>query len=151
MWVVCATLIPCLPFAVWPGELSNLGDAFLAYNGTMYAPISGILLVDYFFLRRQKISLWSIFEDDPSGRYHHVRGINWLAFASLIAGQALYVFLYNPFSGATHEWLETINPSLGSFVFSGALYGVGMLVIGRGRRPEPVPEVESGPLIHPNI
>lgn len=150
-WVVCATLIPCLPFAVWPGELSNLGDAFLAYNGTMYAPISGILLVDYFFLRRQKISLWSIFEDDKTGRYHHVRGINWLAFAALLAGQALYVFLYNPFSGATHEWLETLNPSLGSFVFSGALYGVGMLVIGRGRRPEPVPEVESGPLIQPNI
>ena len=86
-WVVCVTLIPCLPFVIWPGELSGLGDAFLAYNGTMYAPISGILLIDYFFLRRQRISLWSIFEDDESGRYYHVRGINWVALVALLSGQ----------------------------------------------------------------
>ena len=150
-WVVWAALIPCLPFAIWPGELSDLGDAFLAYNGTMYAPISGILLVDYFFLRRQQISLWSIFEDSPSGRYYHVRGINWVAFGALLAGQALYVFLYNPFSGATHPWLALINPSLGAFCFSGALYTLGMLIIGRGRAPDPLPKDDTGPLVEPNI
>jgi NCS1 family nucleobase:cation symporter-1 len=150
-WVVCASLIPCLPFAIWPGELADMGDAFLAYNGTMYAPISGILIIDYFFLRRQQISLWSIFEDGDQGRYYHVRGINWVAFIALLAGQVFYVVLYNPFSGATHAWLEVINPSLGAMACSALLYTAGMLLISRGRRPEPVPPMEQGRLIRPNI
>ena len=150
-WIVCATLVPCLPFIFWPAQLSSLGDAFLAYNGTMYAPISGILLIDYFFLRRQQISLWSIFEDGENGRYHHVRGINWVALVSLLAGQVFYVFLYNPITGEVHDWLRYINPSLGGFCVSGALYAVGMLWIGHGRRPEPVPPSETLDLIVPNI
>ena len=59
--VILLTIVPCLPFVLWPETLYDLGDAFLAYNGTMYAPISGILFVDYFLLRRQQLSLWSIF------------------------------------------------------------------------------------------
>ncbi|MBW2421537.1 MAG: cytosine permease, partial [Deltaproteobacteria bacterium] len=46
------TIAPCVPFVFWPHELYDLGDAFLAYNGTMYAPIVGIVFVDYFVLRR---------------------------------------------------------------------------------------------------
>ena len=150
-WVVVAALFPCLPFIVWPGELSNLGDAFLAYNGTMYAPISGILLIDYFFMRRRQVSLWSIFEDGDNGQYFHVKGINWVALGSLLAGQVLYVVLYNPFSGATHDWFRIINPSLGAFVASGLLYALGMLWIGGGQRHSDPPRIESPGLRVPNI
>ena len=150
-WVVWAALFPCVPFIFWPAELADLGDAFLAYNGTMYAPISGILFIDYFFLRRQKISLWSIFEDGENGRYYHIRGINWVAFGSLIAGQILYVILYNPITGELHDWFRIINPSLGAFFFSALLYTLGMLWVGRGRRPEVPPEIEEPLLSLPNI
>ncbi|MDE0884180.1 MAG: cytosine permease [Myxococcota bacterium] len=150
-WVVVAALFPCLPFVFWPGELSSMGDAFLAYNGTMYAPISGILLVDYFFLRRRGVSLWSIFEDGENGLYYHVKGINWLALGALLMGQVLYVFLYNPFSGATHEWLRFANPSLASFLLSGLFYGLGMLALGGGKPPARVPGAEPGGFVRPNI
>ncbi len=150
-WVVGAILIPCLPFVLWPAEISSLGDAFLAYNGTMYAPISGILLVDYFVLQRQSISLWSIFEDGPTGRYYHVRGVNAVAFIALISGQALYVFLYNPFSGATHDWFILVNPSLGSLAFSAGLYWIGMWVVRRGASAESMAPDDESVLVRPNI
>jgi cytosine/uracil/thiamine/allantoin permease len=79
-------IVPCLPFVFWPAELFSMGDAFLAYNGTMYAPISGILLADYFFPRKQKLNLPALFEDDPSGEYYFHRGFNWLALGSLLLG-----------------------------------------------------------------
>ena len=105
-------LLPCAPFVFWPHELYSMGDVFLAYNGTIYAPISGILFVDYFFLRGQKLSLWSIFEDHPSGEYYYHAGYNWFGLGSILLGQACYLFLYNPISGETHALFRLMPPSI---------------------------------------
>ncbi len=101
--LILIVILPCVPFIFWPHQLYDLGDAFLAFNGTLYGPISGILIADYFFLRKQKYNLWAIFDDTPGSSYHYTRGINWIAIASLIAGQITYIVLYNPGTGATHE------------------------------------------------
>jgi len=122
-------LVPCAPFIFWPGELFDMGDAFLAYNGTMYAPISGILFTDYFLLRGQKLNLWSIFEDDRSGAYHYTRGFNWLALGSLLLGQVIYVYLYNPITGAVHEQFVFAPASLCAFLSAGVVYWVGMRLL----------------------
>jgi NCS1 family nucleobase:cation symporter-1 len=119
-------VIPCVPFVLWPGELYDLGDAFLAYNGTMYAPISGILFTDYFLLRGQRLNLWSIFEDAPSGEYFYSRGFNWIALGSLLLGQATYLFLYNPITGATHEAFRWAPASIAAFLVPALVYGVAM-------------------------
>lgn len=150
-WVVILAIVPCLPFVWWPQELYSLGDAFLAYNGTMYAPVSGICFVDYFALRGQRLSLWSIFEDAPSGRYYHHRGVNWIALASLLLGQVLYVVLYNPISGETHDLFRFLPASLASFCASGALYGVGMRWLARRLPAAEISEQDPARLVEPNI
>lgn len=106
------TIAPCVPFVFWPHQLFDLGDAFLAYNGTMYAPIVGIVFVDFLVLRRQQLSLWAIFEGSPEGAYHYSHGFHWPALASLLLGQALYLFLYNPITGALHESFQYLPPSV---------------------------------------
>jgi NCS1 family nucleobase:cation symporter-1 len=143
-------IIPCVPFVFWPGELYDLGDAFLAYNGTMYAPISGILFIDYFLLRGQKLSLWSIFEDSASGAYYYSRGFNWIALGSLVLGQATYLFLYNPITGETHESFRWIPASIAAFVVPALIYGVGMRLLPARAGLEPGLG-ERGRLIEPNI
>jgi NCS1 family nucleobase:cation symporter-1 len=146
-------LLPCAPFVFWPHELYDMGDVFLAYNGTIYAPISGILFVDYFFIRGQKISLWSIFEDDPSGRYHYRGGYNWLGLASLLIGQACYLFLYNPVSGETHALFRVMPASMAAFLAAGLVYWLGMALFEAesGRREATAPTPEERRLIRPNI
>ena len=144
--VVLITALPCVPFVLWPHTLYDLGDAFLAYNGTMYAPISGILFVDYFLLRGQRLSLWAVFEDDASGAYHHTRGYSWLALAALLLGQVVYVWLYNPLSGATHDLARFAPPSIAAFLLSGLVYGVGMRLAGSS-----LPARPPGRLVEPNI
>jgi len=149
-------VLPCAPFVFWPGELYDLGDAFLAYNGTMYAPISGILFTDYFVLRRQRLDLRSIFEDAPSGDYFFTKGFNWIALGSLVLGQATYLFLYNPLTGATHELLGWMPASIAAFAVPALVYGVAMRLLYGKPEPdasyEPAGSSATGRrLIAPNI
>jgi NCS1 family nucleobase:cation symporter-1 len=145
MWLL---IIPCVPFVFWPDELYDLGDARLAYNGTMYAPISGILFVDYFWLRGQKLSLHSIFDEAPDGAYYYSRGFNWIALGALVLGQATYLYLYNPISGPTHESLRWIPASIAAFAVPALVYALGMRMLARPTRTGAAVE---GRLIEPNI
>jgi NCS1 family nucleobase:cation symporter-1 len=143
--IIVLTIVPCVPFVFWPAELYDLGDRFLAYNGTMFAPISGILFVDFLFLRGQKLALWSIFESAPEGAYHHWRGFNLWGLGSLVLGQVAYVWLYDPASGETHDWFRFLPASLAAFGVPAVLYGIGMTWFAK---PEPSPPTH---LIDPNI
>jgi len=143
-------VIPCAPFIFWPAELFSMGDTFLAYNGTMYAPISGILFADYFFLRKQKLNLRALFESDPSGEYYYHRGFNWLALGALLAGQFLYVFLYNPITSEIHPLAQYAPASVASFAVPAMIYGIGMRWFARREPLAPSP-CERPRLISPNI
>jgi NCS1 family nucleobase:cation symporter-1 len=116
------TIAPCVPFVFWPHELYDLGDAFLAYNGTMYAPIVGIVFVDFFVLRRRRLSLWAIFEGAPSGAYHYSHGFHWPALGSLVLGQGVYLFLFNPATGETHDLFRLMPASVAACVIPALTY-----------------------------
>jgi len=124
--VVAITLVPLAAFIFWPQELYNWGDAFLAYNGTMHAPVGGILFVDYFFIRNQRINLRAVYEADPSGEYYYWKGFNLLAMGGIVLGQLAYVYLYNPFTGATHWMFNVVPASIAAFVVPAVVYWVGM-------------------------
>lgn len=124
--IIVITIVPCSMFVFWSQELYDLGDAFLAYNGTMYAPISGIVFVDFFLLRKQRLCLRSLFDNAPRGVYHYWKGFNPLALGGVVLGQAVYFALYNPATGEAH-WLFTYVPaSLAAFLVPALLYWVGM-------------------------
>jgi cytosine/uracil/thiamine/allantoin permease len=75
------------------------------------------------------LNLWSIFDDAPSGDYHYTRGFNWLALGSLIFGQAVYIYLYNPITGEVDERFVFAPASLFAFVSAGIVYWVGMRLL----------------------
>jgi NCS1 family nucleobase:cation symporter-1 len=57
----------------------------IAYSALLGA-VGGILICDYFVLRRTKLSLHDLF--DLHGRYRYVNGVNWVAVAALVLGVA---------------------------------------------------------------
>ncbi len=128
-WQIIAwTLVPCLPFVFWPAQLYDMGDAYLAYNGTLYAPISGILFADFFLVRKSRLDIWSVFEDHPSGEYHFSRGFNWAAFVSLVAGQALYFYLFDPISLEARTLFRFISASLPAAIVPALIYWAWMTI-----------------------
>jgi NCS1 family nucleobase:cation symporter-1 len=154
--IVIWSLVPCVPFVFWPTELYSMGDAYLAYNGTMFAPIAGILFADLFFVRRQRLNVWAIFENHPSGEYYYSHGFNWGAFVSLLAGMGLYFYLFNPSSREAHTLFRFLSATLPSCLASCLVYWAWMSLLPRRKaeaiRPagtEPVPKMRR--LIQPNI
>lgn len=133
------TALPCVPFVFWPRELYDLGDAFLAYNGTMYAPLSGILFVDFFLVRRQRLSLRAIFDGAPERAYHYTRGFNPWALASVVLGQAVYLSLYNPMSGEIHLFTRFVPASIAAFGLAALVYGLSAAL-----RRRTAPELTAG-------
>ncbi|HWQ31611.1 MAG TPA: NCS1 family nucleobase:cation symporter-1 [Blastocatellia bacterium] len=69
--------------------LASMGDYIftwlIGYSGLMGA-IAGILICDYWLVRRQRLDLAALF--DPRGRYSYSNGINWRAMIALIAAIA---------------------------------------------------------------
>ncbi len=127
------TILPCLPFVVWPQELYSLGDAFLTYNGTLFAPVTGILFADYFLLRGQALNLWAIFSDDTNAEYHYWRGYNRVALVCVVLGQVVYLVLYNPLTSETSETFRFLPASAASFAVPAVTYGIATYIL-RWRR-----------------
>jgi NCS1 family nucleobase:cation symporter-1 len=55
----------------------------VGYSGFL-GPITGIFLVDYFLIRKQKLSLYDLYR--RGGMYEYDQGFNWKAVAALVAG-----------------------------------------------------------------
>ena len=124
--IVVLTCVPLIFFVIWPRELYDMGEAFLAYNGTMHAPIGGILLVDYFFLKKQRLHLRSIFEAAPTGLYYYWKGFNVLALGCIVIGQLAYFLIYNPFTVEAHALFRILPASIAAFFLPALIYWVGM-------------------------
>jgi len=88
---------------------------FLYWISLVYAPIIGIVIVDYFFLRGQKLDLWAIFSHRPGSPYDYWRGWNIAAYIALAAGVGVYLLLLNPVSlwySAPFPYMTASVPSL---------------------------------------
>jgi len=151
--IISLTCVPLIFFVFWPHELYDMGDAFLAYNGTMHAPVGGILMVDYFFLRKQRLHLRSIFEADPGGQYYYTRGFNLLALSCIVIGQVTYFLVYNPFTTETSALMHFVPASIAAFLLPAMVYWTGMKFwVQGGRHGRPVEEAAlPGKLIVPNL
>lgn len=152
-FIIVLTCVPLAFFMVWPHELYDMGDAFLAYNGTMHAPIGGILLVDYFFLKKQRLHLRSIFEAAPNGLYYYTRGFNILALSCVVLGQLTYFFVYNPFTDEAHALFRFVPASIAGFLVPAVLYWVGMRLWSKGRVASNLDHATDLPaqLVKPNV
>lgn len=149
--LVLWALIPCMPFIFWPEQLYNMGDAYLAYNGTLYAPISGILFADFFLVRRGRLNLWAIFEDHPSGEYYYSRGFNWAAFISLILGQVLYFYLFTPQTLEARTLFRFLSASLPAAIVPALVYWAWMALAPPRASAARPSGADGRRLIQPNI
>ncbi|WP_311969801.1 NCS1 family nucleobase:cation symporter-1 [Pseudomonas baltica] len=68
-------------------------DVLAAFIG----PLFGILLVDYYVVKKQQIDVDALFDDSPTGRYWYTQGFNPTAIKALIAATVIgIVFTFIP-------------------------------------------------------
>jgi len=119
-------LLGLVPVAVvgilLPDLFFNNFGTFLAFIGVFFAPLCAIQIVDYFILRRQKISIRSVYDRSSDSDYAYWGGFNPAAIAGMVAGFFTYLYLLNPLTYESRSPYEYVTASLPTAVIGGLVY-----------------------------
>jgi NCS1 family nucleobase:cation symporter-1 len=110
-----AIITAVIGILMMPWKLYNDAAAYiftwLIGYGALLGPVAGIMIVDYFAIRRQELFVDDLYR--RGGAYEYRSGYNWIAIAALVAGVApnvpgflgaLGVRVASPLSTAIYNW-----------------------------------------------
>ena len=121
-WSVLSAGFFVLPAIVtfFPGALYDNFLKFVVWGAAVIAPLTGIMVADFFLLRRRRIELRSLYDDDPASAYGFWNHFNPAAIVGLVVGFFVYLLILNPQTLESRGAFEYLTASLPSLV-SGAL------------------------------
>jgi NCS1 family nucleobase:cation symporter-1 len=107
---------------------------FLVWTSALNSALSGIGIADYFLLRRQRVSLRSVFAAEGRSPFRFWGGFNPVALLALLAGFLIYVLIFNPQTLAASPLFAVLSASLPSCVLAGVVHYLltRLLVIPKG-------------------
>lgn len=106
-----------LPWKVFANPVAV--NYFLGGLGAFLGPLFGIIILDYYLIRRAQLNIPHLYRDDPEGEYVYTRGFNLRAVAAFVisATIAATIALVSAFSAiAPFSWF------IGAFLGAGIYY-----------------------------
>ncbi|WP_036158118.1 NCS1 family nucleobase:cation symporter-1 [Marinomonas ushuaiensis] len=101
--------------ALWTSFISQVGiGAFVNTLGATLAPLYGIMIVDYYMIRKQKLQLADLYDESEKSAYFYSKGWNNIAVIAFIIGAV--------FSVST-VWVDALAVLSGYAWLLGALLG----------------------------
>ncbi len=109
------SLFALLIGALWTSFISQVGiGAFVNTLGATLAPLYGIMVVDYYLIRKQKLNVKALYDSSSASRYYYTQGWNRTALIAFAVGAV--------FSVAT-VWVDALAALSGYSWLLGALFG----------------------------
>nr|WP_255545886.1 MULTISPECIES: NCS1 family nucleobase:cation symporter-1 [unclassified Nesterenkonia] len=105
--------------ALWVAVIEQIGlPTFVDTLGALLAPLYGVLIVDYYIIRRSQISTPDLFSMDPNGPYYYTRGWNLRAIAAFgIAAIFAVLTVWVPALAALAGFAWIIGAALGGLFY----------------------------------
>lgn len=113
--------------ALWGGVADHLGP-FMSIGGIIYAPLCGVLIVDFFIVRKQRFSMRSIYQLDGHQAYKYTGGFSIPAFIAFFIGVIVMIVIYNPVTGVVGSNLFYF---IGSSAWSAVAAAVVYFILGK--------------------
>ncbi|MFF2507563.1 NCS1 family nucleobase:cation symporter-1 [Streptomyces sp. NPDC058067] len=76
-----------LPWKLYANPL--VVNYFLGGLGALLGPLFGIMMVDWYLIRRQRVRVEALYQADPSAEFHYTRGVNRRAVAVFVPTAAV--------------------------------------------------------------
>lgn len=114
-------VLPAL-LAFFPGFMYDKFMLFVTLSGAFLSAMCGAIIVDYFVLRRQRVSLRDLYRPGRASAYHFHGGVNWAGILAVIVGAAFYLWIYNPITLETHPLFSYTTASLPAAIVGGMVY-----------------------------
>lgn len=128
-----ALIVSILPVAAIglfiPNWVFDNFGTFVAYIGVFFAPLCGIMIVDYFVLRKGQISIRGIYETGEKSVYRYWGGFNPAGVLAMIVGFFTYTYLLDPISYEIREPFPLVGASLPAAVLSAVTYALVTVLI----------------------
>lgn len=122
---VLVSVIPvALVGALIPELFFSSFGSFLAFIGVFFAPLCAIQITDYFFLRKQRVSIKAIYDGSQSSGYAYWGGVNIAAVLAMAAGFGTYWYLLHPLTYVSHWPYQFVTASLPTALVGGVVYYV---------------------------
>ncbi len=128
-----ATVLVALPSLVfvYDAQLQGLFGIILLFVGLLAGPYWAVVMADYFFLRKEKISVDACYQS--SGIYSYTHGINYIAVLAQIFGMGIWLYLGGWLSGLAlvsfvsgESAFQYLTATLPAMFASAAFYVVGI-------------------------
>ncbi|KPQ36659.1 MAG: hydroxymethylpyrimidine transporter CytX [Phormidesmis priestleyi Ana] len=131
-WVLSLSIMPVAAVGIAiPDAFFNNFGTFLAFIGVMFAPLCGIQIADYFFLRRQSISIRALYDPGSEAPYYFWRGFNPAAFLAMAIGFGVYVYLLDPVAYTSRAPYQYLTASLPTCLVGGLSYVLFTLLVNK--------------------
>lgn len=112
--------------ALWISVISNMGIAkFVDTLGAVLAPLYGIMVIDYYLIRKQRLRVQELFSAKPGSTYYYTKGWNLRALAAF--------GIASVFSVST-VWVPALADWQGFAWLIGAAIGAALHFVFMGRR-----------------
>lgn len=66
---------------------------FLSGLGALLGPLYGVIMVDYWLIRKSQVDVPQLYSEDPNGVYYYSRGVNMRAVAAFIPAAVIAILL----------------------------------------------------------
>ena len=116
-----AVVSAVIGFVILPWNLYNSPIVivyFLGALGAFLGPLFGIVMADYWLIRKQQVDVPALYSDSAAGPYHYVNGINPKAIQALIPSAAIsLLFAFLPALHALSQFSWFIAAGLGALFY----------------------------------
>ncbi len=99
---------------------------FLSGLGALLGPLYGVIMVDYWLIRKSQVDVPQLYSEDPNGVYYYSRGVNLRALAAFIPAAMIAILL------ALLPGFASVSPF--SWLFGAGIAGLLYLLIAK-RQP----------------
>ncbi|WP_460000924.1 purine-cytosine permease family protein [Paradesulfitobacterium aromaticivorans] len=93
---------------------------FLSAVSFIMAAYGGVLIADYFFFRKKKVSMVDLY--DRGGKYRFWRGINPASVVAVVGSYLFYVWTYNPLADVAGPLFGYLSAGIPTFFVAGFIY-----------------------------
>ena len=110
-----ASLFALVIGGFWVSLISQIGiSAFVNTLGATLAPLYGIMIVDYYWQKKQQLHVNDLYSTDPDAAYSYTNGWN---------KSALYAFFIGAVFSVATVWIEELQFLTGYAWLFGAVLG----------------------------
>lgn len=121
-WIFAlATAIPTVLLLLSSGFYDAF-NSFITIISYIMAVVGGIVISDFFFVKKQRVSIRALY--DTTGAYYYWHGINPSAITSFIAGTIAYWELYNPLLDTASGMFHYMTAGIPAYFVAGICYYV---------------------------